>query len=182
MLPGSRGWMMRVDCPGGVLDRHDGHSKRSSLGSIMLYEGVMVVGGGHICFLCGRRSCAGIIAVSGMVKGRASGVITGLVCEHSAGTVCSGATSGRAVGASIGFVRWCGGGMAHIVGGTVGIVGSEMCGAGCIVSRITVGTRAEGCTTRDMGGLQLLAMTVSLSSSSSSLASAWKGLLFCMWH
>ncbi len=60
---------MRVDCRGGVLDRRDGRSKRSSLGSMMLYEGVMVVGGGCICFLCGRRSCAGIVAVSGMVKG-----------------------------------------------------------------------------------------------------------------
>jgi hypothetical protein len=182
MLLGSRGWMMQVDCHGGVLDRCVGQSKRLSLGSMMLYEGVMVVGGGCICFLCGCRLCAGIVAVSGMVKGRAIGVIAGLVRGRRAGTVCSGATSGRASGATIRFVHWCGGGMVHIVGGTVGIVGGKMCGAGHIAGHTTVGTGAEGCTTHDMGGLQLLAMTVSSSSLSLLSASACKGLLFCMWH
>jgi hypothetical protein len=61
---------------------------------------------------------------------RASGVIAGLVHGRSAGTVCSGATSGRAGGLSIGFVRWCGGGTARIVGGMVGISGGKMCGRG----------------------------------------------------
>ena len=173
---------MRVDCRGGVLDRCVGQSERSSLGSMMLYEGVMVVGGGCIRFLCGHRLYAGIVAVSGMVKGRAGGVIAGLVRGHSAGTVCSGATSRRAGGASVGFFCWCGGDTARIVGGMVGIVGGKMCGAVHIAGHTTVGTGAEGCTTHDTGGLQLLAMTVSLSSLSLLSASAWKGLLFCMWR
>jgi hypothetical protein len=182
MLPGSRGWMMRVDHHGGVLDQHVKQSKQSSLGLMMLYEGVMVVGGGCIHILCASRSCAGIVAVSGMVKGRAGGVITGLVRGRSAGTVCSGVTSGRAGGASVGFFCWCGGDTARIVGGMVGIVGGKMCGAVHIAGHTTVGTGAEGCTTHDTGGLQLLAMTVSLSSLSLLSASAWKGLLFCMWR
>jgi hypothetical protein len=142
----------------------------------------MVVDGGRICFLCGHRSCVGIVAVSGMVKGRAGGVIAGLVHGRSRGTVCSRATSGRAGGASIGFFCWCEGGTARIVSGTVGIVGDKIYGARCIASCTTVSTGAEGCTTLDTGGLQLLAMTVTLSSSSSFAASAWKGLLFYMGH
>jgi hypothetical protein len=173
---------MRVDCRGGVLDRCVGQSERSSLGSMMLYEGVMVVGGGCIRFLCGHRLYAGIVAVSGMVKGRAGGVIAGLVRGHSAGTVCSGATSRRAGGASVGFVHWCGGGTARIVSVTVGIVGGKMCGAGHIAGRTTVGTGAEGCTICGTGGLQLLAMTVSSSLLFLLLASAWKGLFFHVWR